>query len=184
MLTPFGYYKIRLIDAVRKRRSTLIFFVFCMFFAGIIFFIPPSQYGEAAGDVSHLSIGNVSPQDPLLAVEVVERKQSPTPTFPLRLTPTLLPVSNTGVIWSSQGDGAYLWDSPDGSILTMLPNGRVVKFLGERQVYGNVHWVKIQNASGEGWLSWSHIHRVSDLPVAYVADEKWTYLRDRPRGKV
>jgi hypothetical protein len=66
----------------------------------------------------------------------------------------------------------------------MLPNGRVVKFLGERQVYGNVHWVKIQNASGEGWLSWSHIHRVSDLPVAYVADEKWTYLRDRPRGKV
>ena len=184
MLTPFGYYKFCLVGAFRKRKSTLVFSVFCLIIACVILFTPPSQGGEAAGDVSHMSVDGVLLQDPYLAVEMVERKLTPTPTFPLSLTPTPLSVPDTGVVWNQKADGAYLWESPDGSILTMLPNGSVLKFLGERQAYGNVHWVKVQSPDGEGWISWTHVYRVSIFPVAYIAHGEWTYLRDQPRGRV
>jgi hypothetical protein len=109
---------------------------------------------------------------------------SPTPTFPPLLTPTSLPIPNTGLVWGRNVSGAYLWQSPDGKILTRLPNGTEVHFLDARSSYGNLPWIKILSPSGEGWVLLTQVFRESRNPVAYISIKDGTYLRDQPRGAV
>jgi hypothetical protein len=77
-----------------------------------------------------------------------------------------------------------LWKSPQGKILTRLPNGTEVDFLDERSSYGNLPWVKVYSPSGEGWVLQTQVFRQNRDPVAYITIKEGTFLRDQPRGGV
>ena len=124
------------------------------------------------------------PNEPQPTVEMLESAPSPTPTFPPLLTPTPLPIPKTGLVWSRNATGAYLWKSPQGKILTRLPNGTKVDFLDERSSYGNLPWVKVHSPSGDGWILQTQVFRQNRNPTAYITIKDGTFLRDQPRGGV
>ncbi|MGD2157180.1 MAG: hypothetical protein PVG32_09925 [Anaerolineales bacterium] len=185
LLTPLAYFKLRLAGALRKRVPALTFLGMCLVIAAFILLWPTDRRIRAAGSFhpapADLSISSITSTP---ADGIAESETSPTPTFPPAVIPTPITVPDSGLIWSKKATAAYLWESPEGKILTPLPNGTAVKLLDERQFYGNMPWIRIQSPKWEGWILQTQTFRTSDLPVAYVAIEEGTYLRDRPRGGV
>lgn len=185
LLTPLAYFKLRLAYGLRKRMPALMFFGMCLVIAAFILLWPTNRSSLAAGSLHPVSAGpSISLIVSTSADEGVETEISPTPIYPPVIVPTPITVPDTGLIWSKKSAGTYLWESPKGKILTLLSNGTVVKLLDERRSYGNLPWIKIQSPVGEGWILQTQTFRAWDLPVAYVAIDGGTYLRDRPRGGI
>jgi len=152
--------------------------------AGILVW-PTGLSTQAAGPL------HIEPADRLLlsnvtkpVVEIAESAPIPTPTSPPLQVPTPLPIPDSGLVWSKNTSGVYLWESPQSKILARLPNGTKVKFLDERSSYGNLPWVKVLSSSGEGWILQTRVFREGEIPTAYIAILDGTYLRDRPRGGI
>jgi hypothetical protein len=185
MLTPLAYIRARLVSALRKRRVGLMFLGLCLLAAACILIWPASRGGQAAGTLHDVSVtGAMLPTATRSAVGMAESASPPTPTLPPLWTPTPLPVPDTGLVWSRNAAGAYLWESPEGGILALLPNGAVVTILEARSSYGNLPWIKVRSPAGEGWIIQTHVFRKGERPVAYVAVAGGTYLRDCARGGV
>ena len=93
-----------------------------------------------------------------------------------------LSIPQTGVVWSKNTRGAFLWTSPSGAITAGLSNGTVVKFLGEQSGYGNMAWVKVEVGEQLGWILETQVSRLNSAPIKYVRADGWVYLRDGPHG--
>ena len=188
MITPLAYFAVRLRNMFHKRRVGFIFFGLGLVIAAGIPSIllrtgllwPTGQHTQAAVPTDRL-VGLNAPKP---AVEIVESAPSPTPTYPPLLTPTSLPIPDSGLVWGRNASGVYLWESPKGKILAHLPNGTKVRFLDERSSYGNLPWIKVYSASREGWILQTQVFREIESPAAYIDIRDGTYLRDQPRGGI
>jgi hypothetical protein len=185
LLSPLAYFNARLRNTFYRRRTGFMLFGLSLGIAAGILLWPAGQSGQAAGSLHAVPAGRLMiPKEPQPLVEISDSVPSPTPTFPPLLTPTLLPIPNTGLVWGRNASGAYLWKSPDGKILARLSNGTKVRFLDERSSYGNLPWTKVHSPSGEGWILLTQIFRENRNPAAYITIKGGTYLRDQPRGGV
>ena len=185
MLTPLAYLNVRLRTAFYRRRLGFLFLGLSFLVSASILLWPAGQRGQAARPLHAVPAGRAMiPNEPKPAVEVALTAGSPTPTFPALMTPTPLPIPKIGLVWGRNASGAYLWKSPDGKILTRLPNGTEVHFLDERSSYGNLPWTKINSPSGEGWILLTQVFRENKRPAAYITIDDGTFLRDQPRGGV
>ena len=185
LLTPLAYFNIRLRSALYQRRTGFVLFGLSLVIASGVLLWPAGHSSQAAGSL------HVVPANRLLIsttlqprVEMANTRPSPTPTFPPLLTPTTLPIPDTGLVWGRNASGVYLWQSPESKILTRLPNGTQVRLLDERSSYGNLPWTKVQFPSGEGWILLTQVFRENRNPTAFITIEEGTYLRDQPRGGV
>jgi hypothetical protein len=185
MLTPLAYLNARLRNAFYRRKKGFLFFSLGLVIAAGILIWPAGQRSQARGSPHMVSADRfVSPDASQQMFERTASAPSPTPTFPPLQTPTSLPVPKTGLVWSRNANGVYLWKSPQGKILTRLPNGTSVGILEARSSYGSLPWVKVHSPSGVGWILLTQVFRRDERPVAYITIKEGTFLRDRPRGGV
>ena len=185
MLTPLAYFNACLRSAFYRRRIGCLLFGWGLVIAAGIFLWPVDHSSQAAGSphtvpTDRLMISNMSQP----TAEHLESVPSLSPTLPPLLTPTPLPIPTTGLVWGKNAAGVYLWQAPEGKILTRLPNGIQVNYLDERSSYGNLPWIKVSSANGDGWVLQNQVFRKNKRPAAYVAIDQGTFLRDQPRGGV
>lgn len=185
LLSPRAYFIVRLRNTFYRQRTGFVLFGLSLGVAAGILLWPAGQSSQAAGTLHAVPAGQLMiPKAPQPLVEISVPAPSPTPTFPPLLTPTSLPIPNTGLVWGRNSGGVYLWESPQGKIRARLPNGTKVRFLAERSSYGNLPWTKVHSPSGEGWILLTQIFRENRNPAAYITIKSGTYLRDQPRGGV
>jgi hypothetical protein len=185
MITPWVYFAVRVRSMFYRRKVGFMFFGLGLVIAAGILLWPTGQHTQAAGPLHIVPTDRrASLNAPKPAVEIVESAPSPTPTYPPLLTPTPLPIPDSGLVWGRNASGVYLWASPKGKIRAHLPNGTKVRLLDERSSYGNLPWIKVYAASGEGWILQTQVFREVESPAAYIDVREGTYLRDQPRGGI
>ncbi len=75
------------------------------------------------------------------------RTQTPTPTSTFTPTAVLAYIANTG------GKGVFVYDSPQGKIITSLAEGWPIQILYRREIVKGYEWLEIRQLDGKvGWV--------------------------------
>jgi hypothetical protein len=73
--------------------------------------------------------------------------ETPTATPTFTLTPVLAYIANTG------GLGIYLRQTPEGMIISALPEGSAVQILYQRKTVNGLDWIEVRDIFGRtGWI--------------------------------
>jgi len=115
----------------------------------------------------------------------------PTPTPTGTPLPTMAPTpepsptpSPQNLVWAPDTVGAYLRDSPNGTILALIPNGDSLEVSDQVEKMGGVFWYQVWYGGQSGWVVADYVHQFTNPSFLVVASEAGAYLRDAPQGQV
>ena len=127
-----------------------------------------------------------------LPTETPTATASPTST-PTK-TPTVTPTPRPAfLIWSPDGEGGFLRESPNGPIVILMPNGTYVEDLGDQEDAAGLTWQHIlaffpgahASVQQSGWVADLLLYSFPDnTELVQVASDEGIYLRAVPQGNI